>query len=236
LLDAGGGGGLTKNGVGTLRLNGVNTYTGTTLVSAGTLGGTGSIAGPLSVAGTGTLAPGASIGTFTVNANATLSGTTVMEISKNGGVLTSDLLNVTGNLGFGGGLTVVINSTNALAVNDTFNLFDWGTESGTFSAATLPAGYIWDTSQLYVNGTIRVTAVSPPRVNPPAISGGNFILTGMGGPAGASYTWVTSTNIAAPVATWTTGATGVFDSSGVASNAVPRNAGDKARFFRLRTP
>ena len=39
-------------------------------------------------------------------------------------------------------------------------------------------------------------------------AGGNLILTGAGGPPGASYTWLTSTNVAAPVATWTTGATG----------------------------
>jgi autotransporter-associated beta strand protein len=236
LLDGGGGGGLTKNGVGTLRLNSFNTYSGATVVNAGTLGGIGTISGPLSIGAAATLAPGASIGTFTVNANATLSGATVMEISKDGGVPASDLLSVSGNLACGGALNVVLIGTNVLSVNDTFNLFDWGTLSGNFSATNLPAGYLWDTSQLNVNGTIRVSAVSPPRVNPPTLSGGNFILTGMGGPAGASYTWVTSTNVATPIASWTVAASGTFDSSGVASNAVPTNPSDKARFFRLRTP
>jgi hypothetical protein len=143
---------------------------------------------------------------------------------------------VSGNLAYAGALNVVLIGTNVLAVNDTFNLFDWGTLSGSFAATNLPAGYLWDTSQLNVDGTIRVTAVRPPIVNPAYISGGNFILTGVGGPAGASYTWLTHTNVGAPVATWTTSATGIFDSNGAASNAVPTNPTEKARFFRLRTP
>jgi len=236
LLDGGGGGGLTKNGNGTLRLNGVNTYTGTTLVSAGTLGGNGTIAGPLNVAAAGTLSPGMSIGSFTVNNSATLGGTTFMEISRDGGVPASDLLTVSGNLAYGGTLTVVLIGTNGLVYNDTFKLLTFGTRSGSFAAINLPAGYLWDTSQLNVNGRIRVLAVTPPRVHAPVVSGGNLILTGDGGPPAASYTWLTSTNVVTSVATWTTGATGLFDGSGTASNAIPFSFGVPARFFRLRTP
>jgi autotransporter-associated beta strand protein len=235
LLDAGGGGGLTKNGAGILRLNGVNTYTGTTLVNAGTLGGSGTIAGPLNVTASGTLAPGNSVGTLTVNNSATLGGTTVMEISKDGGVPASDLLAVSGNLAYGGTLTVVVTGTNSLAYNDTFNLFDWGTRSGSFSVINLPAGYLWDTSQLNVNGTIRVLAVSPARITSSTVSGGNLVLQGAGGPPGTTYSWLTSTNVAAPVSTWTTNSTGVFDSNGSFSNAFPTTT-LPARFFRLKTP
>ncbi len=86
-----------------------------------------------------------------------------------------------------------------------------------------------------VNGTIRVTGV-PPKINPAVISGGNLILTGVGGPPGAGYTWLTSTNVAAPLASWTTNSTGVFDGTGSFSNAFPVTKTVPAKFFRLRTP
>ena len=53
----------------------------------------------------------------------------------------------------------VTNIGAALANGDVFNLFDWGTASGTFDSVSLPAltgGLTWDQSQLYTNDTITV--------------------------------------------------------------------------------
>ena len=157
-----------------------------------------------------------------------------MEISKDGGVPASSLLAVSGNLAFSGTLSVVLAGTNPLAFNDTFHLFTWGTKSGSFAPTSLPAGYLSDTSNLYVNGTIRVIGLTPTKVSAATVAGGKLILTGAGGPPSGSYTWLTATNVAAPV--WTTNTTGVFDGSGGFSNAFPINASEPRRFFRLQTP
>jgi autotransporter-associated beta strand protein len=100
---------------------------------------------------------------------------------------------------------------------------------GTFNAGNLPS-FITGT------GSITVRVATSPVVNHPVISGGNLILTGSGGTANAGYTWLTSTNVAAPIASWTTNTTGNFDGSGNFSNAIPVTPSIPAKFFRLRTP
>lgn len=86
---------LAKAGAGTLLLNGVNTFTGTTTVLAGTLGGTGVI-GPLEVSGTATLAPGQSAGTLHARDVSLGDGTTLaLDFAS---VALADQLDVTGRL------------------------------------------------------------------------------------------------------------------------------------------
>jgi autotransporter-associated beta strand protein len=125
------GGGLTKNGAGTLTLTGANTYTGETKVNAGKL-----IlpATTTSLAKT-TIESGASL---TVSANAT--GITTPELISNGGTL--DL-----NLGiFNPSNPAVINATTLTASSNTvinisgssipvgtLTIIDYGTTSGTFT-------------------------------------------------------------------------------------------------------
>ena len=85
----------------------------------------------------------------------------------------SDLAIVSGLLTFGG--TLNVNNVGATLLDgDTFNLFDWGTTSGTFDAVNLPgldSGLTWDDSELYTSGTI--TVVPEPRA---ALVGGFGLL------------------------------------------------------------
>jgi len=80
-----------------------------------------------------------------------------------------DYYNVAGNLNFGGTLRLVSFGSFIGQAGQTFDLFDWGTSSGTFanidiSGFNLAAGTWLDTSSLYQNGsvTISVTAVPEP--------------------------------------------------------------------------
>lgn len=127
---------LTKTGTGTMLLNAANSYTGTTTVSAGVLGGSGSVAGPLVVEAAGTIAPGTSAGTFAAGAT-TILGTYACEID--GG--NKDMLAVTGNLDVTGGTLAV--SQLAAPTLPTYVIATYtGSLTGTFASVTgLPSGY-----------------------------------------------------------------------------------------------
>ena len=84
--------------------------------------------------------------------------------------------------------------------------------------------------------SVAVNKVYTPHVNSVVFSGGNVVLTGSGGAPGGGYTWLTSTNVAAPLAAWTTNSAGLFDGSGALSNSIPVAPSESSRYFRLRSP
>lgn len=114
-------GGLQKIGIGTLKLNGANTYSGTTHIVEGTLNLNGSIignalvdlngklSGNATVSGnltnSGILAPGNSIGTInTTNLVLTPSSVLEIEVASNG---TNDLIAATGTAQIDGALEII---------------------------------------------------------------------------------------------------------------------------------
>ena len=135
-------GGLTKNGIGTMLLSAINTYTGATIVDAGTLLVTGSISGSAVTVNAGaTLGGGGSTGPLTVNAGATLApgsspgilstgtislaSTATLSIELGGTTVIAgtdyDQLNVTGGVSLGGStLNVFILGGFTPQLNDTF--------------------------------------------------------------------------------------------------------------------
>ena len=180
-------------GAGTLLVNGALTGTGNVVLqSTGTLSGTGSVAGAvLVVSSTAKLSPGASIGTLTVSNNATLAGTTLMELNPAG----SDLLRVTGTLTGGGTLTVT-NIGGTLTNGTVFQLFSQAASG--FTATNLPAGYVW-TDNTAANGSITVVSGGIVAVNTTptniisSVSGSTLTLSWPSGHTG--WTLQTQTNL-----------------------------------------
>jgi autotransporter-associated beta strand protein len=196
-----GSGTVTKTGAEVLTLTGANTYTGGTTISngtlavngsltsvanavtvaGGTLAGAGSIAGPVTVDSDGTLAPGPSVGTLTINNTLTLQGTNVMEIARDGAVLAKDRVTGISTLNYGGTLVVANVGGSALQVGDSFKLFDAASYSATFANIVYPNGYTF-TDNLAVDGTITVASVLV--ITPPTLvytpSGGDWVFTWSG--------------------------------------------------------
>jgi len=85
-----------------------------------------------------------------------------------------------------------------------------------------------------VTRTLASLVPVPPVLGSPKVSGGNLILTGTGGTPNSNYTWLSTTNLSAPI-TWTTNSTGTLDGTGAFSNSIPIGA-NPASFFRLRLP
>ena len=227
------GAGLTKNGAGTLNLNAVNSYTGTTEVAGGTLGGTGTLAGPLTIDAAATLSPGASVGTFTVNNSVSLNGTVVMEINRTN-AQNADLL-AASSVSFGGALTVN-NLGPALQAGDTFHLFG-GSISGSFTLTNLPAlggSLTWNTSALNTTGTITVAGgiASSPTILGPYIDGfGNLVIRTVT-QSGYNYLLLSTTNLTLPI-TWITNST-TAGTGATITNTVPVNPAQPTKFFRYQ--
>lgn len=212
---------ITKSGTGTLALNGANTYSGGTTISAGTLkannttgsatgsgsvaintggtlGGTGTISGAVSLASGGIIAPGNSVGTLTVGSLTAASGSIFnFEFNSNPA---NDRINVTSSDGLtlnGGG----------------FNLYTEGSLNGWTTTG--------DYNLIQYTGSIQGTGTSALSVlNPQAGYGYTF---------GSSSGFVTlQVYIAAVLSNWNVDAGGSWNTAGNWSSAVPNGAGEGA--------
>lgn len=178
-------GGFTKLGTGTLVFTGDNTYTGPTLVSAGTfavdgrldsavtvasgatLGGSGHFDGGVVLQAGATLAPGSSPGTMTFNDGLTIAVGTIMDFELG---TVSDQVIVAGGALVGpvgaGGITLNIDDAAGFGVG-TYTLFDFASATSVsdfdatdFLLGSTVAGYTYQVSQ--VGSTVQITVGAIP--------------------------------------------------------------------------
>jgi autotransporter-associated beta strand protein len=226
---------VLKTGTGTLTLQAANTYQGPTIISngvfrvdgsigvanggavtnfAGALGGTGTINTAVYIMPGASLAPGDSVGTLTINGDLNIAGNLAIELNKSLSP-SNDLVAVSGVLtNSGTGSVIVSNLGPALAVGDTFYLFNKPLTNGAAMAVT-GGGVVWN-NNLAADGSISVASLTIPQpaINSVTLSGSNLIFSGTNGPANGSFRVLATTNLALPVAQWTALLTNNFNASG----------------------
>jgi hypothetical protein len=86
--------------------------------------------------------------------------TLVMELGGSAAGIGYDQIQSSGALFFDGTLRVSLINGFTPTAGQSFNLFDWISQNGTFDTLDLPAlaGLAWNTSQLYVSGALSLAA------------------------------------------------------------------------------
>jgi autotransporter-associated beta strand protein len=227
-------GGLVKQGAGTVYLDALNTYTGTTVVTNGTLAGVGSIAGPVVVGPAGTISAGgaAGIGTFTINNNLTIQGKAGMRISKTGGLPASDLITGIGTANYGGTLVITNATADAtlLVAGDAFTLFSASVHNGNFGSIVGSPGP--GLAYSFTNGILSVvTGIAPNPTNITFSFSGNTLTLSWPSDHLGWFAQSNSVGVVSP-GTW-------FDIPGSQSGTnlnISINPAQSPVFFRLRHP
>lgn len=227
---------------------GIHSFTGGLIISSNalligsnSLLGSPTINGNISVNNGGTITLGTNNISTTIKMNSALTlnpgSTTSMKVNASSGAC--DTFTGLTNITYGGTLQLTDVAITPFHNGNSFKLFLAANYSGAFSAivpATPGTGLRWDTSELNVNGTLRVfsTPTRPPSFSSITTANGNLVLSAMGGTPYDPCYLVTSTNLATPLADWSYVTTNSFDSTGGASFTNSISPDQPQQFFQLQ--
>jgi autotransporter-associated beta strand protein len=246
--------GLTLFG-GSLTLTNINTFSGNTTVSAGTLYllGAGSIANSSTInigaAATvdvsGRIDAGLTLsasqtlkgnGAFNVVGNLTNNGAIELKVNKSGSTLTADSIHGLSQIAYGGTLKIDL-SGDPLVGNEVISLFSATGYSGEFAAITPSSpgpGLAWYRSNLAVDGTLHVLPV--PVASSVSQSPLGVTVTGSHGPPLRTYLVVGASDPTRPRDLWNPIATNTFDINGNFSFTLPIQQNVVRRVFTIKIP
>ena len=131
-----------------------------TALFLGSLTGNG-VSGSGSVFLEGDVRPGTTIGTMAFGGDVSIGAGAVVRMDL--AAAQFDRITVGQSLAMSGTLALSLNAGFTPTAGQSFDLFDWGTRSGSFAAIQLPAvnGLFWDTSLLYVSGIVKLATTIP---------------------------------------------------------------------------
>jgi hypothetical protein len=156
----------------------------------------------------GTVAAGGTRSGLVLTANIDFLNSSWADLANASISLDGDTLKISGDLLISGALNVLDSSAVV------------GTKFGTFNLAA----------------TVVPAPVTAPVIQKITVANGETILSATNGLPVSSYNVLSTTNLALPISSWDVLTNGFFSVDGKASNSIPVNAAEPARFFRLQQP
>jgi autotransporter-associated beta strand protein len=241
---------VRKDDAGTWTLAGASTFSGSTVISNGTLrvqgrlgpgpvhvyggslGGSGAIGGPTAIYGGATLAP--ELPGLAISNSLVLLPQSVTRMEINAAAGTVSTVRGLSSLSLAGSL-VVSNVAGQVVAGKTFDLFDAASTSGNFTSLPPAGGGIYWRFEP-ATGWLTALALPKPNISGVALASGQFVFSITNGIPGSTVVLLSATNAALPAASWIPVATNIFGPSGSLAWTNLIDPGSPQRFFQAALP